>query len=132
MWFRAAVCLTSLSSKPHAASNYCTKLTCQELAAASEIDMASCSSFDFQDLPEVSDSPHQPGTAFKFPKRSFGKKSVTTRSFQSSWFQQWPFLHYDEGKDLAYCHICVTSYKQKKMRTSKADPAFVSNLNSLR
>ncbi len=65
-------------------------------------------------IPDISESPHQPGLRFKFPKRSFGKKTVTvvTRFFQPSWFQHWPFLHYDETNDLVYCHTCVTSYKQ--------------------
>ena len=75
-------------------------------------------------LPEISETPHQPGPVFRFPKRSFGKKSVVFRSFQSSWFQQWPFLHYDEANDLAYCHTCVMGFK--KVKASKADPAFVS------
>ena len=48
--------------------------------------------------------------------------------FQQSWFTQWPFLHYDESNDLAYCHTCVMGFKQKKMRAAKADPAFVSAL----
>ena len=86
--------------------------------------MASCSvSFS---PPEIPDTPHQPGQGFKFPKRSFGKKTVVKRSFQAAWFQQWPFLHYDQANDLVYCHVCVKSFKQKTMRTSKADPAFVS------
>ena len=34
-------------------------------------------------LPEIPLSPHQPGAGFKFPKRSFGKKTVVTRSFQA-------------------------------------------------
>ena len=79
-------------------------------------------------LPEIPDRPHQPGQGFKFPKRSFGKKNVILRSFQQSWFTQWPFLHYDESNDLAYCHTCVMGFKQKKMRAAKADPAFVSAL----
>lgn len=77
-------------------------------------------------LPEVQDSPHQPGVSHKFPKTSFGKASFTQRSFQVQWFQQWPFLHYDENKDVVYCHTCIVSVKLKRMRTSKADPAFVS------
>ena len=48
-------------------------------------------------LPEIPDRPHQPGQGFKFPKRSFGKKNVVLRSFQQSWFTQWPFLHYNES-----------------------------------
>ena len=77
-------------------------------------------------LPEIPDRPHQPGPEFKFPKRSFGRKNVVFRSFQLSWFRHWAFLHYDETNDLAYCHICVMGFKQKKMRVVKADPAFVS------
>ena len=77
------------------------------------------------DLPEIPDSPRQPGPEFNFPKRSFGKKSVVSRSFQHSWFRQWSFLHYDERNDLAYCHTCVMGFKQK-MRTSKADPAWIN------
>ncbi len=45
------------------------------------------------------DRPHQLGSCFNFPKRSFGQKKAVLRSFQSSWFGQWPFLHYDEAKD---------------------------------
>ena len=39
-------------------------------------------------LPDIPDSPHQPGPGFKFPKRSFGKATVVFRSFQSTWFRQ--------------------------------------------
>ena len=77
-------------------------------------------------LPDIPDSPHQSGPGFKFPKRSFGKATVVFRSFQSTWFRQWPFLHYDEANDLAYCHTCVKGFKEKKMKAAKADAAFVS------
>ena len=36
------------------------------------------------------------------------------------------FLHYDEAKDVAYYHVCVTAFKQKKITESRADPVFVS------
>ena len=88
------------------------------------IVMASCSRCS-DPLPELSCSPHQPSD-FTFPKRSFGKPAIVWRSFQPSWFKQWPFLHYDEANDVAYCHTCVTGFKQGKMRVSNADPAFVS------
>ena len=39
-------------------------------------------------LPDIPDSPHQPGPGFKFPKQSFGKATVVFRSFQSTWFRQ--------------------------------------------
>lgn len=53
-----------------------------------------------QDVPA---EPHQPLT-FAFPKRSFGKKNAVLRSFQLDWFSKWPFLHYNEAKDAAFCH----------------------------
>ncbi len=86
--------------------------------------MASSLSSRFS-LPELPSVPHHPPDGFSFPKRPFGSKKVVMRSFQASWFKQWSFLHYDELKDVAYCHICVTAFKQKKMRESRADPVFV-------
>lgn len=50
--------------------------------------------------------PRQP-VAFKFPKLFFWTKQVSFQSFQPSWFGQWPFLHYDEAKDLVYFAILV-------------------------
>ena len=35
-------------------------------------------------------------------------------------------MHYDEANDLAYCHICVSALKQKKME-SNAEPSFISS-----
>ena len=52
----------------------------------------------------VPSEPHQP-LAFKFPKKTFGKKSPVTRCFQPSWFKQWPFLYYNEPLDVP-CHTC--------------------------
>ena len=75
------------------------------------------------DLPPT---PHQP-SGHRFPKRAFGKKTVVWRSFQQSWFNQWTWLHYDEANDLAYCHTCVSGFKQQKMKASNADPVIVSS-----
>ena len=99
------------------------ELTIVHVVAAVRTSMASCSRFV---APEVPPTPHQPSTGFAFPKRAFGKKNVVWRSFQRTWFTQWAWLHYDKANDLAYCHICVTAFKQKKMRSFNADPAFVS------
>ena len=78
------------------------------------------------DLPQIPDIPYHT-MGLTFPKRSFGEKNPVLRSFQAAWFMTWSFLHYDEGKDLAYCHICVKGFKQRKMKSStRADPAFVS------
>ncbi len=45
----------------------------------------------------VAEGPHQP-LKFRFPSRSFGQKKEM-RSFQKSWFEQWPWLHYLESSD---------------------------------
>ena len=86
--------------------------------------MAAGSGALFLDV-DVPDKPHQP-VAFNFPKRSFGKKNSVQRSFQASWFSQWPFLHYDEANDAVFCHTCLLGFKLKRMRTNTTDPAFVS------
>ena len=48
------------------------------------------------------------------------------RSFKASWFHRWPYLHYDEASDLVCCHTSVMGLKEKKVKASNADPAFVS------
>ena len=62
------------------------------------------------DLPERS---HQPGPDFIFPKRSFGKKSVTPGSYQHSWFSKWPFLHYNEAEDTGR-YLSIKSFARPK------------------
>ena len=42
---------------------------------------------------------------------------------------QWPFLHYDEAKDSAFCYTCLMAFKLKKIKSSRADPAFVRVCN---
>ena len=68
-----------------------------------------------EEIPSVSDKPHQPFN-FKFPRRAFGKKTVAYRSFQPTWFNTWKWLHYDEGRDLVFCHTCVTAIKSGKLK----------------
>ena len=46
-----------------------------------------------------------------------------------NWFKQWTFLHYDEAKELVYCYTCLLCFKEKRLRSANADPAFVSSLN---
>ena len=76
--------------------------------------------------PEIPEKPHQPLTLC-FPKREFGKKQVVKRSFQSSWFKQYRWIHYDEEQDLVFCHTCVKAYKEKKLTSSSnLDPCFIS------
>ena len=86
--------------------------------------MASPTSVEFS-LPEVDERPNQP-MHFKFPKRPFGKTKVVNRSFQNQWFEKWRWLHYDESRDLAFCHTCVVAMKTGKMKNAgTVDSAFV-------
>ena len=77
-------------------------------------------------LPSLPDKPHHPKD-FAFPKRTFGKSKPVLCSAQSQWFNSWPFLHYDEGQDVVFCHTCVTAFKLDRMKSSNnAASAFVS------
>ena len=77
-------------------------------------------------LPSLPDKPHHP-KEFAFPKRTFGKSKPVLCSAKSQWFDSWPFLHYDEGQDVVFCHTCVTAFKLDRMKTSNnAASAFVS------
>ena len=80
----------------------------------------------------IPDKPHQPSANYNFPKRTFGQKKPVSRSFQSPWFSQWPFLHYNEANDVAYCHTCLLAFKQRKMSKHNADPALVSKVVSIK
>lgn len=69
---------------------------------------------------------HQP-RKFNFPKRSFGKKTIVNRSFQSRWFEKWPWLHYIENDDAVICITCAQASAQKKLQwSSNLDLAFIS------
>lgn len=69
--------------------------------------------------------PHQP-RSFTFPSRSFGKKTVVSRSFQSKWFDKYKWLHYDEAMDAAYCYTCRKADEQNKLKSKYKDSAFIS------
>jgi len=48
-----------------------------------------------------------------FPKISFGKKAVR-RSFQASWLDRWPWLHYVESNEVALCFNCTQAKQQRE------------------
>ena len=76
----------------------------------------------------IPSQPHQPPASFTFPKRSFGLFFAVFSML--NWFKQWTtFFHYDEAKDLVYCYTCLLCFKEKRLRSANADPAFVSSLN---
>ena len=63
---------------------------------------------------------------FKFPKREFGTSTIAKRSFQSSWFDKWTWLHYNEQRDLAFCYLCQQAVKENKLQwASNSDDAFI-------
>jgi len=71
----------------------------------------------------ISNSPNQPSN-FHFPKTGFGKQS---RSFQSAWFRDYPWLHYDEKKDSAFCYICINQNEKGNLKSARnMDEAFIS------
>ena len=78
------------------------------------------------DCPTIGDKPNQPRTGVTFPKVAFGKSSVVLRSFQPSWFDQWKWLHWNQATECAYCYVCISAFKQGKLRSSSAEHAFIS------
>ena len=69
-------------------------------------------------FPSLPDVPHHPKD-FAFHKRTFGKsKPVQCSARESQWFGSWPFLHYDQGQDVVFCHTCVTAFKLGRIRSS--------------
>ena len=77
-------------------------------------------------LRSVDGQPHQP-SMFKFPQSEFGCKTNVKRAFQATWFTKWRWLHYDENKDVAFCHLCLKANKEKKLTVANADKAFITN-----
>jgi len=78
-------------------------------------------------IPDLPEAPHHPSSEFLFPKRTFGKATPVKCAAQQQWFSSWPFLHYDQGQDVVFCHTCVTAVKLNKMKSSNnMSPAFVS------
>ena len=81
-----------------------------------------CSIMDIQ-VPPI---PNQP-KIFRFSPLTFGVKKTEQSSFQLSWFDSRPWLHYDEGKDLAFCHLCMMAYRDGKLRSLNLGKAFIIN-----
>ena len=53
--------------------------------------------------------------------------SLLNVPFQSQWFSKWQWLHYDQSRDMAFCHTCIMAVKSKKITSlGTGDLAFVS------
>ena len=65
--------------------------------------------------------------AFSFPKREFGVTTVTRQSFQPSWFDKWPWLHYCEDSNSVFCFNCMKACSENKLHSPvNAESAFIS------
>ena len=68
-------------------------------------------------------TPNQP-SQYNFPKKRYGNQY---RSVQSTWFSEYPWLHYDEKKTL-FCYICSNQYLNGNLASAKnTEQAFTSN-----
>lgn len=66
--------------------------------------------------------PHQP-KKFQFPKKRYGSQN---RAFQPTWFDNFPWLHYDENTDTVLCFTCHKQYAKGNLKTAnKKDLAFI-------
>ena len=84
--------------------------------------MAAVKPEDIGDLPL---KPFQP-THFAFPSRSFGKSAPVNRFFQPTWFNRYPWLHYDVAQDAARCFTCCKAVKDgRAMATGATEQAYL-------
>lgn len=71
----------------------------------------------------VPQKPNQPSEEFLFPKKKFGDNY---RSFKSSWTRQFPWLHYNESSDSAFCWYCMKAMETKQLKSSKREDSFIT------
>ena len=68
--------------------------------------------------PLIGNKVHQP-CKFQFPQCEFGKISIVKPElFQQQWFDCWPWLHYDEDQDLAFCFSCIVAYQNNQLQSA--------------
>lgn len=63
----------------------------------------------------------------QFPKRVFGHAIKSNRQFQPDWFDIYPWLHYDERDDKAFCYDCLRAHKKSLITQSKLEQSFISD-----
>ena len=69
-----------------------------------------------------------PTENFDFPKKGYGKQN---RSFQQKWFEQFPWLHYNEENDSVLCFICTKqNAKENLISATKKEEAFLKGVFS--
>ena len=62
----------------------------------------------------------------KIKKINFSKDKKQI-SFRAQWFDKYPWLHYEEKADAAFCFTCVSAQNKKIMCSTKADNAFTKD-----
>ena len=73
-------------------------------------------------LDSFNNQPHQPKD-FHFPTRRFDNDKKE-RSFQSKWFEKYPWLHYDVKSDAAFCCTCINAAKVGAISSNKSEENF--------
>ena len=52
---------------------------------------------------------------------------MAKRSFQPQWFDKWTWFHYDEERDVAFCHTCIIAKRNDHLHTvSNLEQSFIS------
>ena len=67
--------------------------------------------------------PYQPRNNITFPKTQY---KLFKQAFQSSWFDRFPWLHYDVVNDSAFCFTCIKAASQNLITSSKIEQTFVT------
>ena len=94
------------SREPKASSSGQSNFASNESAPKSEQVLLMKNEERAKKLPKIGDKPYQPNISFK--KREF---SGFKRNFQYKWFADFPWIHYNELEDIAYCFHCVKCIK---------------------
>ena len=64
--------------------------------------------------------PYHPPKDFTFPKMKLGSRNS---SFQQSWFDTYPWLHYDLEKDCVFCFSCMKNVSKLTGTQKNKEPA---------
>lgn len=62
-----------------------------------------------------------------FPPRGFGKDKngkEVKRSFNSSWYQKYKWIHYDSSRDAVFCFTCMKAVHGNLLSSTKAEETF--------
>ena len=78
---------------------------------------SSSTSLNVEVIPEKA---HHPEMFFSL--RTFGKQK---RSFCLYWFQKYPWLHYQEGRDVVLCFYCHVAERRHLPISPNKDEAFI-------